>query len=453
LIRGRLVVDHDLSVPSTRYAPSAHELSQFGELEAQAAQHIAGSLLRPTRAPFDWAEPLCTVGVTGTNGKSSTTHLIARAIAAAGHSVLTESTLGYWFNEEELAVPRTSRGYLAALREAAERGARHAVCEVTSAALARGFARVWRYDLAVFTNLSRDHVEAHGSWEHYLASKAQLFVHLGPGCTAVLNACDPAALLLERVTPADVKRQFFALDSRGDRLVQADLAAQRVSLDASGTRIELERSPLAEALGAELTTQMIGAVFAENVLAAALAALALNIPAEHVRSGIAACPVVRGRFEVVSRAPIVAIDYAHTPDALARTCDTARALAHGGRVILVCGAGGDKDQQKREPMGRAAGERADWVLITNDNPRHEDPRQIAEAVARGARRGGRAHVQLELDRERAIERALSGARSNDVIVIAGKGHERGQLVAGVELPYSDHDCVARLMAGARSELA
>jgi len=122
-------------------------------------------------------------------------------------------------------------------------------------------------------------------------------------------------------------------------------------------------------------------------------------------------------------------------------------------VILVCGAGGDKDHEKREPMGRAVGERADWALITSDNPRHEDPRQIAEAVARGARRGGRAHVQLELDRERAIERALSGARPNDVLVIAGKGHERGQLVAGVELPFSDHECVARLIAGARSQRA
>ena len=434
------------------YAPSADELNHFGELEAQAMQRIAGNVLRPTRAPFTWAEPLFTVGVTGTNGKSSTTHLIARAIAAAGHAVLTESTLGYWLGEEELHVPRTSRGYLAALREAAERGARHAVCEVTSAALARGFARVWRYDLGVFTNLSRDHVEAHGSWEHYLASKAQLFVHLGPGATAVLNACDPAALLLARVTPEDVTRRFFALDSRGERLTQADLAAARVSLSAVGTRLELEPSTLADALGGELATKMVGHVFAENVLAAALAALSAGIPGEHVRAGLAACPVVRGRFEVVAEAPLVAIDYAHTPDALARTCDTARALSPGGRVIVVFGAGGGADEPKREPMGRAVGERADWAIVTSDNPRDEDPTQIAEAVARGARRGGRAHVQIELDRARAIERALTLARSTDVLVIAGKGHEHGQTVAGVELPYSDHDCVARLLAGARTQV-
>ncbi len=435
---------------SPGYAPSADELSQFGELEARAMDRIAGAVSRPTRAPFAWAEPLFTVGVTGTNGKSSTTHLIAKAIAAAGHSVLTESTLGYWFDDEVLDVPRTSQGYLRALRESAARGARHAVCEVTSAALARGFARVWRYDLAVFTNLSRDHVEAHGSWEHYLASKAQLFVHLGPGCTAVLNACDPAAMLLDRVTPEDVTRRFFALDSRGERLTKADLAAASVELGTDGTRVALEPSPLAEALGGELSTRMVGRVFAENVLAAALAALSAGIPAERVRTGLAACSGVRGRFEIVHREPIVAIDYAHTPDALARTCDTARELARGGRVLVVFGAGGGADAAKREPMGRAVGERADIALISNDNPRDERPEQIADALANGARRAGRAVVHVELDRERAIARALHEAATNDVIVIAGKGHESGQLTAGVELPYSDHDCVARLISGARA---
>ena len=430
---------------SLGHAPSAEELTHFGALEARAAERIAGSLQRPTPAPFAWAEELFTVGVTGTNGKSSTTHLIAHAISASGQRVLTESTLGYWFDDEQLAVPRTSQGYLTALRDAAARGARHAVCEVTSAALARGFARVWRYDLAVFTNLSRDHVEAHGSWEHYLASKAQLFVHLGPGRTAVLNACDPAALLLDKVTPGDVKRRFFAVDSRGERLIAPDLAAQSVTLDATGTHIELEASATAEALGGVLSTRMVGQVFAENVLAAALASLGTGVPPERVRAGIASCPVVSGRFEIVAQAPLVAIDYAHTPDALARTCDTARELARGARVIVVFGAGGSADQPKRDPMGFAVGRGADIALITNDNPRDEAPLAIAEAVARGARRAGRATVHIELDREAAILRALNEARSGDVLVIAGKGHENGQIIAGVEQPFSDQECVARLL--------
>ena len=427
----------------TGEAPSADELGRFGELEARALSELAEQVRRPTPAPFPWADSLFTIGVTGTNGKSSTTHLIARTLAAASRDVLTESTLGYWFNDEELDIPRTSRGYLTAMRFLAGRGARHAVAEVTSAALARGFARVWRYDLGVFTNLSRDHLEAHGSWEHYLASKAQLFLHLGPGRTAVLNACDPAAMLLDRVTPSDVTRQFFALDSRGERLTRADLAAQRVALSARGTRVELEPGPIAEALGGELTTRFVGHVFAENVLAAALASLAAGVSPECVRAGIAGCPVVPGRFEIVADSPIVAIDYAHTPDALARTCDTARALVAGGRVIIVFGAGGGADTPKREPMGRAVGERADYAFVTSDNPRDDEPRAIAEAVARGARRGGRAYVQIELAREQAIERALASAKPCDVVVICGKGHERGQTVRGIEHPFSDHEQVAR----------
>ena len=433
-------------------APSAVELELFGELEARALSNLAGRVQRPTPAPFPWAEPLFTIGVTGTNGKSSTTHLIAHTLLEASLGVLTESTLGYWLNGEALDVPRTSLGYLSALRLAASRGARHAVAEVTSAALARGFARVWRYDLAVFTNLSRDHLEAHGSWEHYLASKAQLFVHLGPGQTAVLNACDPAAMLLDRVTPGDVQRKFFAVDSRGERLTPADLAAKRVELSASGTRIELEASPCAEALGGVLTTRFVGPVFAENVLAAALASLAAGVAPAVVRAGIAACPVVSGRFEVVAASPIVAVDYAHTPDALARTCETARELAQGGRVIVVFGAGGGADTPKREPMGHAVGERADLAVITSDNPRNDEPKDIAAAVARGARRGGRAYVQIELDRAKAILRALNGAKPNDVVVICGKGHERGQTVRGVEHPFSDHEEVERWLGrGPRSE--
>jgi UDP-N-acetylmuramoyl-L-alanyl-D-glutamate--2,6-diaminopimelate ligase len=426
--------------------PSEAELSALDRLEAAAtAKALATSAVRPTPQPFSWAEPLLTLGVTGTNGKSSTAHLAAAAVRAAGHSVLLESTLGYYLDERELAVPRTSRGYAAAMKHSVERGARHAVIEVTSAALARGFARIWRYDIGVFTNLSRDHVSQHGSWEHYLASKAQLFVHLAPGRTAVLNACDPAALLIDRVTPGDVERRWFAVASRGEALHRADLAARSVSLNRAGTRIELEPSPFAEALGGALEIRLIGAVFAENALAACLGVLATGVAPEAVRRGLAACPVVPGRFEIVSGEPLVAIDYAHTPDALARTGDTARALAGTGRVIVVFGAGGGRDATKRDAMGRAIGERAELAIVTSDNPRNEDPRVIARAVARGCRRGGRAHVRIEIDRRTAIARALEAARRDDVVVIAGKGHEKGQEIAGVVHPFSDRDEVLALL--------
>jgi UDP-N-acetylmuramoyl-L-alanyl-D-glutamate--2,6-diaminopimelate ligase len=422
-------------------ALSAEELHAFERIEAEALSKLSAAVTRPTRAPLPWAEKMFTVGVTGTNGKTSTTHLVAAMMRAAGHGVLTESTVGYYLNEQPIDVVRSTRGYVAAMKRAVDAGALYSASEVTSTALSRGFARVWRYDLGVFTNLSRDHVTEHGSWEHYLASKAQLFVHLGPGTTAVLNAADPAALLIDQITPPDVKRRFFAVPSRGERLRAADLAARHVEVSAEGTRVFLEASETAEQLGGMLETKFIGEVFAENLLAAALAGLAVPLPPEAVRRGAREVRLVPGRFELVSREPLVAVDFAHTPDALARTGDTARAIAGQGRVFMVFGAGGGKDRPKRESMGRAAGERAEYVIITTDNPRHDDPAEIAAALAQGARRGGRAYVRIELDRAKAIRLALEEAKPGDVVVISGKGHETGQTIGDVTTPFSDTEQV------------
>jgi UDP-N-acetylmuramoyl-L-alanyl-D-glutamate--2,6-diaminopimelate ligase len=403
--------------------------------------------IRPVPAAAPWAEPYLTVGVTGTNGKTSTTMLVASALRAAGHRVVSETTIGYQLDDEALDVPRTRQGFLAALERGARAGCRHAAIEVTSNALGGGFAKRWRFDIGVFTNLTRDHLETHRSWEHYLASKAQLFVHLPPGRSAVLNACDEAALLLERVTPPDVARLWYAVPARGPLLRAADLAARSVEVTLQGTRIALEPSALAERLGGSLATRLIGEVFAENALAAACGAVAAGVEPERARDGIASAPPVPGRFELASSAPAVAVDYAHTPDALARTCATARRLAGAARVIVVFGAGGGFDPGKRAEMGRAVGERADFAIVTTDNPREEDPAQIARALAAGCRRGGRAHVELEPDRRRAIARALERARPDDVVVVAGKGHEAAQTDAGGSRAFSDRDVVAELLAG------
>lgn len=403
-------------------------------------------LARPVPPPFAWAERWCSVGVTGTNGKSSTTAMVAAALAAAGEPVVEATTLGYRVGGREVATPRSWDAFMAILARADAAGCRRAAIEVTSQALARGHARRWRFDHAVFTNLSEDHLAMHGSWEHYLASKAQLFIHLGPGRSAILNAGDPASLLLDQVIPGDVRRVWYGVPGRGESLATPDLAAQSIEVSVDGTAVVLAPSPLAAALGGRLEVAMVGEVFAENALAAAAAALACGIPGERVRAGIGGALPLRGRFEVVHRRPTVAIDYAHTPDALARTMTTARALAGMGRVIAVFGAGGGADPGKREPMGAAVADRVDLAIVTTDNPRDEAPAAIAAAVLAGAR-GRRAEVRCELDRERAIAEALAAAGADDVVVIAGKGHERGQIARGEVLPFSDHEAVAALLRG------
>ncbi|MEZ4450637.1 MAG: Mur ligase family protein [Nannocystaceae bacterium] len=317
--------------------------------------------------------------------------------------------------------------------------------ELTSQALARGHARRWRFDLGVFTNLSPDHLKTHGTYEHYLASKAQLFIHLGPGRPAILNASDPCALLLDQVIPGDVPRVWYAAPWRGPALRPPDLAARAIEVDASGTAIALEPGALAEALGGALEIAMIGEVFAEDALAAAAASIAAGVPGGAARRALAGFPGLAGRFEVVARAPLVIVDYAHAADALARVCRSARELARGGRVILVFGAGGETGHDKRGPMGEAVGAGADLAIVTSDNPRGEDPAAIAAALREGCVRGGRAEVEVELDRRRAIARALDRAGPRDVVVVAGKGHETGQTIAGVTTPFSDQAVLRGLM--------
>ncbi|MEZ4449933.1 MAG: Mur ligase family protein [Nannocystaceae bacterium] len=374
---------------------------------------------RPVPAAAPWAAEIFTIGVTGTNGKTSTTWMIAAAIREAFRPVLQVSTVGVALDALPLPRGRSFADFLGALEGAVERGARHAVIEATSHALAQGYARAWRFDLGVFTNLSPDHLTTHGSWEHYLAAKAQLFVLLGPGRVAVLNAADPAALLLDQAIPADVTRRWYAAPHRGDRLRPADLEATRIELGPAGTIVHLAPSPAADALGGALQTRMIGEVFGENALAAALAALAAGIEPAAVARGIAAAPVVPGRFEVIDHGddrPLCAVDYAHSPDALVHTCRTARALAGpGGRVILVFGAGGGATSEKRGPMGEVVGAAADLAIVTTDNPaartrgrsRPPSPRGAARRPSRApdrARSRGRDRARPRRGRRRRRDR-------------------------------------------------
>ncbi len=386
-------------------------------------------------APPEWSRLLFTVGVTGTNGKTSTTRWTAACLARVARPVAQTTTLGSYLDDVPFEGTRDFEGFLAAMRAALDRGGRFAAIELTSEALARGFAQAWPCSVGVFTNLTHDHLDSHGSPEHYLASKAQLFVSLPPGGAAVLNAADEASDLVASVVPEGVRIVRFAVPSRGETSGPVELRATAVEASWEGTRVVLEASGELAHAPRELHIRAIGDLYAENALAALAAAMVSGVPPEAAAAALREAPVPAGRFEPVLHpgAPRVVVDYAHTPDALERTLAIARRLCEGS-LVVVFGAGGDRDRDKRGPMGAAAS-LADRIVLTSDNPRSEDPGAIADAIAAGVK--GRGRVTVELDRRQAIWTAILDAEERDVVLVAGRGHEKEQLIAGRAVPFDD----------------
>jgi UDP-N-acetylmuramoyl-L-alanyl-D-glutamate--2,6-diaminopimelate ligase len=375
------------------------------------------------------------VCVTGTNGKTSTSSMIAHIVEAAGEPSARITTLGAFVAGRTIASEHTAEAFEEAIAAAVEANVKTLVIETTSEALSGGFAAMFPPDVAVFTNLTRDHLDAHGTMEEYLAAKAQLFVHARSA--AVLHASDSSSALLAEVTPTDTKRLGYAA-----RAIDPDCAelpmtlrAESVEVSRDGTRLVLAPSPLAVRLGGELRLRVVGAVHAENALAAAVAADAAGYDAKAIASGLSSFPGVAGRFQIVGRSPLVAVDYAHTPDALERTLSLARSLGDG-RVIVVFGCGGDRDRGKRPQMGEVAARDADVVVLTTDNPRHEAPEAIADEVAAGVGEGAARILRIP-DRAAAIRAAIELAAASDIVVVAGKGHEAVQIVGDREVPFDD----------------
>lgn len=402
-------------------------------------------------APPIWATALTTVAVTGTNGKTSTTTYLAAALSELGSPVGWLTTVDSGIGDPRRDLHRgfvsTHGEFLALMNELRVVGGRFAALEVTSAALARGFAHAWPSTIAVFTNLGHDHMRTHGTPEHYLASKAQLFVHLPPGGVAVLNAADPNAALIAEIVPSHATIRWFAgPDEALDRAV--DLRVVRAEPSWAG--LELEWTGSAEFGPIPAIRLRNGArIQAHNASAALLAAIVAGVAAPRAAAAIAECPPPPGRFEVVDadrhdegRRPRVVVDYAHDADALRTLLADARRLTRGS-LIVVFGAGGDTDAGKRSTMGAAAAA-ADRVFLTSDNPRNEDPADIAEALRAGL--PPMHPCVIELDRARAIALAIAAAEPADLVVISGKGHERVQIVGSRALPCSDHEIAARCLA-------
>lgn len=374
------------------------------------------------------SQKLTMVGVTGTNGKTTTTHLIASIWRQAGLKPGVIGTIHNLIGEQALPVTNTTPESLdlqKLLARMVEEGVKGVAMEVSSHALALNRVAGVAYDMAVFTNISQDHLDFHGSMGEYLAAKAKLFTM--DIKYAVINADDPAAAHLIKVSRGKV--YTYAIEQ------QADVMATEIQVTAKGVSFTV-RGPWGEH---KLQLKLTGRFNVYNALAAYTAGLALGLPAPDVVTALAGVSGVAGRFELVDEGQdfAVIVDYAHTPDGLANILETARQIT-GGRLITVFGCGGDRDRTKRPIMGEIAARYSDLAVVTSDNPRTEDPGRIIQDVLEGVRKAASPNSYLVIeDRREAINRAVGLARPGDVVVIAGKGHEDYQIIGTTKYPFDD----------------
>jgi UDP-N-acetylmuramoyl-L-alanyl-D-glutamate--2,6-diaminopimelate ligase len=383
------------------------------------------------------------VGITGTNGKTTTAYLLAGIFEAAGIRCGVLGTVAYKIGDELREATRTTPeapDVQALLREMVDRGCGACAMEVSSHALALRRVDGMTFAAAVFTNLTRDHLDFHAGMDDYFRAKRRLFDMLPRNAPSIVNVDDPrGASLIDAggrpltygmQRPADVKSGpvSFSLDG-----LQFDVATPRDTL--------------------HVRSKLIGKPNVYNILAAVATATALDVSSDAIEKGLYALDAVPGRFQTVSGPNddvTVVVDYAHTDDALRNLLETARPLAHG-RLITVFGCGGDRDRTKRPLMGAVAGRLSDVIVITSDNPRSEDPARIIEEIQRGITPDTRRERQSLLtivDRRQAIARAVEIARAGDVVLVAGKGHEKYQVIGDHTLAFDDV-AVAREALGRR----
>jgi UDP-N-acetylmuramoyl-L-alanyl-D-glutamate--2,6-diaminopimelate ligase len=384
--------------------------------------------MAPLAARF-WGDPtaeLRMVGVTGTNGKTTTAFLAREILKGANFPCGLLGTVKQIVGGVEKEVVRTTPEAIElqrTFRQMLEGGDEACAMEVSSHAMALHRADAIHFEVAIFTNLTQDHLDFHGDMEHYFLAKRKLF-ETGPG-TAIVNVDDPYGQRLAE------EFECVTFSAEG---AEADYSARKVEFDASGATFSVGEM--------RLRTGLPGHFNVANALGAFAAAEAMGVGAEIAAAGLARAARVPGRFEPIDEGQgfSVLVDYAHTPDSLENVLRAARRLT-SGRLISVFGAGGDRDRDKRPKMGRAGAELSDLTVITSDNPRSEDPEAIVAEVAAGAE--GPSELEVVVDRREAIALALGRAGPGDTVVIAGKGHEQGQeFEGGRKVPFDDRE-VAR----------
>jgi UDP-N-acetylmuramoyl-L-alanyl-D-glutamate--2,6-diaminopimelate ligase len=426
-------------------------------LAVPALNELAGSIASGWYG--DPSDAMRVIGVTGTNGKTSCSQWIAAALSALGERCAIIGTLGTGMPGHLVHTgfttpdaPQLQRS-LAQLRDA---GAQAVAMEVSSHALHQGRVNGTAFDIAVFTNLTQDHLDYHGTFAAYEAAKARLFAW--PELrSAVINRDDEAGRRLLASTRGHARSIAYGLDARtnapGSAAPHADalLQASNVRATATGTAFHLTTSDWGNA---DVEVLTLGAFNVSNLLGVLGALLAAGVPFDAALAELAKLEPVNGRMQrlggrLQNDEPLVVIDYAHTPDALEKTLEALRpmAAARGGELVCMFGCGGDRDATKRPLMGAIAERLADGVVVTSDNPRSEDPQKIIDQIAAGMRDAARAR-RIE-DRASAILQAIRSAAREDVIVLAGKGHESTQEIMGKKRAFSDQDH-ARLALAARA---
>ncbi len=392
------------------------------------------------------AEKLSIVGVTGTSGKTTTTKMIESIFDATSEPVGLIGTIEYRAGDERLVADRTTPDAVVLqewFRKMADAGVRHVVMEVSSHALALKRTHGIHFASAIFTNLSRDHFDFHKDFDDYYAAKRTLFDQIDQTRrTAVVNIDDPYGRRLFGELGARVAMSFGRAAEAGIR------PADNFEISGRG----LHGNVITPAGPVRVESMLLGQPNLYNWLGAIGAALVVGVPIRTIEAGIRNLKVVRGRFERVSvnGGPTVIVDYAHKPDALEKLLQAVRDLASGKRVVIVIGCGGDRDKGKRPQMGEIAGRLADYTLLTSDNPRSEKPDSIIDEIEKGMSGVAKDRFTRITDRREAIARAIGGASEDDLIVIAGKGHETYQVV-GDQVIHCDDREEAELALKKRSE--